>query len=187
MTTVRSLFSPLERERGARFLVAERDAGYACTGEGGVLTLAHDLRRDGSRQPVAGMRPIRVLLADESPGERRLIQAILDELPLAVDLAWADSGEGALAHFGNGGMNGFRHHPDVLLIDPVLPGLDGWEVIARLRRDDDLADLRIAVMAPQPSDYMVRRCRELGVDAILEKPVTGTALDILLGRLANDR
>lgn len=179
MMAIRTLFGLTGHDPDARFLNPERAAGSVHSREDGVILLAPDFRREAGTSSAAGIRPIDILVADESPGERRLIEALVEELPVPVEVRWADSGERTLAHFGDG-MCRSGQTPDLLLIDPVLPGLDGWEVIAQLRREGHCDGLRIAVMVPQPSDYMVRRCQELGIDIILEKPVTAKALERLI-------
>jgi CheY-like chemotaxis protein len=177
---MRTLFGMTGRDPEARFLKPEPGLGNIHSREDGVIFLASDVRREtneGGAEP--GLRPIEILVADESPGERRLIETLAEELSVPVNLRWADSGERTLAHFSDGTCQ-TGHLPDLLLIDPVLPGLDGWEVISQLRRDGHGESLRVAVMVPQPSDYMVRRCQELGIEIILEKPVTAKALERLI-------
>lgn len=183
MMTLRTQIRLMSIGRDAHYLVTGRDGGPAYEREDGLFTLGGDARRETMSEagPGAAPRKVKVLLADESPGEHRLIRALLEELGGAVELHWADSGEKAMSHFEDG-----RTRPDVLLIDPVLPGVDGWEVIGALRSDGRAEGLKVAVMAPQPSDYMLRRCAELKVDAILEKPVTPQALVRLLGLQASN-
>lgn len=77
----------------------------------------------------------------------------------------------ARAHDGAAGLA--RAHdlkPDVVLLDNVMPGMDGWEVCTRLRCDPATKDTAIVMMtagAPQESQ---RKARECSADALILKP-----------------
>jgi CheY-like chemotaxis protein len=75
-----------------------------------------------------------------------------------------------------------RDAPDVVLLDIGLPGLDGYEVARRLRREPARKrPLLIAVTGyDQPRDR--ERSREAGIDLHLAKPVDPDALDAILKR-----
>src|SRR5437879_5300066 len=73
----------------------------------------------------ASPRP-RVLIVDDDPLIRRVVRAVLEDE--SYDLEEAASGEAALALAA-------KHPPDVVLLDVMMPGLDGYEVAARLKKD----------------------------------------------------
>ena len=91
-----------------------------------------------------------VLVVDDEPDVRLVARVILEAA--GYDVREADSGEAALHALDNGYL------PDVLLLDVRMPGIDGWEVLRRLRFDPghhcDLpvvvftADISIAEQAP---------------------------------------
>ena len=41
--------------------------------------------------------------------------------------------------------------PDMILLDLGLPGLDGWEVVAEIKADEDLKRIPVVVLTPPPS------------------------------------
>jgi DNA-binding response OmpR family regulator len=112
------------------------------------------------------MVPNRVLVVEDDAGVRGLLQTVLEDEGLEIVLA-ADGEEGLqLARAVD---------PAVVLIDVMMPGLGGPEVIRRLRRPD--GSLPFAVLVLTGAVESVQRLRdELGVDAILEKPFDITKL-----------
>lgn len=79
-----------------------------------------------------------VLVVDDEPDVRLVTRVILEAAGHVV--AEADSGEAALAALIAGEL------PDVLLLDVRMPGIDGWEVLRRVRgHDGDLRDLPVVV------------------------------------------
>jgi len=121
------------------------------------------------------MVPNRVLVVEDDPGVRGLLQTILEDEGLDVLLA-ADGEEGLrLARAVD---------PAVVLIDVMMPGLGGPEVIRRLRRPD--GSLPFAVLVLTGAVESVEPLRyELGPDAILEKPFDITKLAVRVKGLAS--
>jgi len=112
------------------------------------------------------MVPNRVLVVEDDAGVRGLLQTVLEDEGLEIVLA-ADGEEGLrLAQAVD---------PAVVLIDVMMPGLGGPEVIRRLRRPD--GSLPFAVLVLTGAVESVEGLRdELGGEAILEKPFDVTRL-----------
>ena len=104
----------------------------------------------------------RVLVVEDDPSVRGLLQTILEDEALEVILA-ADGEEGLeLAR---------TVEPDVVLLDVMMPGLGGPDVIRRLRRAD--GSLPFAVLVVTGAAEVIAPLRsELGPEAVLEKPST---------------
>jgi signal transduction histidine kinase/ActR/RegA family two-component response regulator len=66
--------------------------------------------------------------------------------------------------------------PDVVLLDLGMPGMDGYEVARRLRRQPDLRDVVLVALTGWSHDDDRRRSREAGFDRHLTKPVDPAAL-----------
>ena len=79
-----------------------------------------------------------VLVVDDEPDVRLVTRVILEAAGYDVDEA--DSGEAALDALGRGEL------PDVLLLDVRMPGIDGWEVLRRVRgAPGALCDLPVVI------------------------------------------
>jgi len=72
----------------------------------------------------------------------------------------ADRGTKALKEF-------FRERPELILLDVMMPGMDGWEVCARVR---EMADTPIIMLTAKASEADKLRGFRLGVDDYLAKP-----------------
>lgn len=78
-----------------------------------------------------------VMVVDDEPDVRLIARLVLTAADFEV--REVDSGEAALAELAAG------RSPDVLLLDVRMPGIDGWEVLRRLRDDPALEHLPVVV------------------------------------------
>jgi CheY-like chemotaxis protein len=119
-------------------------------------------------------RPV-VLIADDDAILRGLLaRAIGDEL--AVDVRVARDGREALARAR-------ERRPAVVLVDVMMPELDGLEVTRRLRADPTAAGVYVVVMTA--SGLTAEAVRGAGADAFLPKPFDlADALAAVAGALA---
>jgi two-component system KDP operon response regulator KdpE len=110
----------------------------------------------------------RVLVVDDEAPIRRTMRANLEARGYDVDLA--ETGEQAL-------QLAARHHPDVVLLDLGLPGMDGLEVIDGLR---GWTQVPIVVLSARGSERDKVAALDAGADDYVSKPF---GMDELLARL----
>ncbi len=72
--------------------------------------------------------------------------------------------------------------PDLALLDPGLPGLDGYEVACRLRREPSLDGIYLVALTGYGGESDRRRSAEVGFDDHLVKPVEFDALRRVMER-----
>jgi CheY-like chemotaxis protein len=60
--------------------------------------------------------------------------------------------------------------PDVIVLDTVMPGLDGWQVARRLRDDGRTKDAAVVIMTAGAPAESKRRADEVGADRLVLKP-----------------
>ena len=106
--------------------------------------------------------PARILVVDDMPANRKLLADLLGIAGYAVTLA--NSGEEALASIES-------DKPDLVLLDVVMPGLNGYEVCQRIRADSASGVLPvIMVTALDPTEERIKGL-EAGADDFLTKPI----------------
>src|SRR5271155_1892440 len=111
--------------------------------------------------------PARVLVVDDTPFNVKLLTAFLEYEDYVVSTA-AD-GFDALAKIG-------ADKPDIVLLDVMMPGLDGFETCRRIRADPATAHIPVVmVTALQDVDDLVRGF-EAGADDFLTIPINSLAL-----------
>ena len=119
----------------------------------------------GAAPPAAGRQP-RILVVDDTPQNVRLLEAIL--IPRGYAVATASSGQQALDRVA-------EQLPDIVLLDIMMPGMDGHEVCRRLRADPTTALLPV-VMVTASGDQNKVKALESGADDFIPKPVNQTEL-----------
>ncbi len=76
--------------------------------------------------------------------------------------------------------------PDVLLLDLMLPGLNGYEVLKRVRADAGLASLPVLVLTARTQAHERARVQALGAHAMITKPFSNKEVVATLRRLAGE-
>jgi len=104
----------------------------------------------------------KILVADDKASSRELIRAILEHSGYLVDEA-ADGGE-ALAQ-------ALANEPDLLLLDLQMPVLDGFAVLAELRRDERFATRPIVALTAYAMQGDREKALEAGFTSYVTKPV----------------
>lgn len=99
-----------------------------------------------------------VLVVDDEPHIVELVKLYLGNEGFVVDTAF--SGSDALVKFGEA-------PPDLVVLDLMLPGVDGWEVCRRIRRESDVPIIMLTARADDV-DKIVGL--EIGADDYLTKP-----------------
>lgn len=61
--------------------------------------------------------------------------------------------------------------PELVILDVMMPGLDGWEVARRIRRRPDHADIGIIMLSARDGDAARQEGTDAGADVYLVKPV----------------
>ena len=91
------------------------------------------------------------------------------------------------------GLDGLRlvreTHPDIVITDIKMPGMDGWEAARRIRASARPDAQRIALVALSANAFAedARRSRAVGMDGHIGKPVDFDELEALFGRIRSGR
>jgi signal transduction histidine kinase/ActR/RegA family two-component response regulator len=115
----------------------------------------------------------RILVVDDKADNRAILGSFLRDLGFNIEEA-AD-GETAVEVAA-------RTRPDAVFMDLVMPQMDGFEAIRRLRLDRSLADLRIIALSASAYDTTRAQSVSAGCDAFLSKPLRLEQIVEVLGR-----
>jgi signal transduction histidine kinase/CheY-like chemotaxis protein len=108
-------------------------------------------RADLERAIQATGRPVRrVLLVDDDPDALALFCQMLHVCDSAMEVVTASGGQEALQQLR-------RAPPDLMLLDIVMPDIDGWQVLASMRQDEEIPEVATFVISAQdPADHPLR-------------------------------
>ena len=90
--------------------------------------------------------PIQVLLVEDSPGDVRLTQEAFREANPSAVLHVATDGVEAMAFLRREGAHVHAPRPDLILLDLNLPKMDGREVLALIKEDEDLKTIPTVIL-----------------------------------------
>jgi CheY-like chemotaxis protein len=110
--------------------------------------------------PIKELTDCRVLVVDDAkPNVDMLVEALRGECKVSVAL----DGEAALRAVA-------KAPPDLVLLDIMMPGIDGYEVCRRLREDHDMVETPVVMLTAHAQDEDHARGDELGISAYVTKP-----------------
>jgi len=111
-------------------------------------------------------RPI-IFIVDDEPSARKTLIALLKNEGYHIDIA--ENGHAALSYLE-------KHTPDVILLDVMMPDMDGYEVCHKVKNHDDWKHIPIILVTALDSKEDLVRGLDLGADDFLNKPVRGMEL-----------
>ncbi len=111
--------------------------------------------------------PIHILVVDDNRMNRLKLARALKQQGHAV--SEAEDGREALEML--------RSHPfDLVLLDILMPEVDGFQVLREMKDDTDLRDIPVIVISGLEDMESVSKCLEMGADDFLNKPVEPAVL-----------
>jgi pilus assembly protein CpaE len=111
----------------------------------------------------------RVLIIDDSADMLSLLRMFFER---------RTDHEVILTQNGREGLDkAYKEQPDIALVDVMMPGIDGYEVVRRLRGDPRTKNMRIVILTARGQPVDREAALEAGADAHLTKPVNMEALE----------
>ena len=112
-----------------------------------------------------------ILLVEDDPGHARLIERNLRRAHITPELVTLRDGQQAIDYlFKEHTYAGATHGlPLLLLLDVNLPGLDGYQVLARLKADERTRHMPVIILTMTEEPYEIERCYALGCNIDLTK------------------
>ena len=114
-----------------------------------------------------------VLIIDDDDIQILIVRSMLED---DYEILTAQSGKEALEYFRQG------HIPNLILLDILMPEMDGWEIFNKIRAISLLEDVPIAFLTSLNGTAEEERARELGAADYIMKPFSK---EVLLTRIKN--
>ena len=111
--------------------------------------------------------PKKILIVDDEPGIVVALQFLMEQQ--GYNVTTAESGEFALDLI-------YQFKPDLILLDIMLPGIDGWEVCEIVRLNPDYQNIRIIFLTAKTREVDIAKGLTLGGDAYFTKPFSNVEL-----------
>ena len=112
----------------------------------------------------------RVLVVDDEENAIQIIKTRLESEPNQYEVIVAKSGEEALKLAEN-------QKPHLILLDIMMPGVNGIEVCDMIRHNPDLAKTPIIIISALDDLKTQQECSRMGISAYITKPINGKLLD----------
>jgi chemotaxis family two-component system response regulator Rcp1 len=129
--------------------------------------------------------PLEVLLVEDSPGDVRLTQEAFREANASINLHVAFDGVEAMAYLRREGVHIRAPRPDLILLDLNLPRMDGREVLAHIKKDDNLKTIPTIILTTSEDEADIVKSYQLQANCYLNKPVEFDAFERIV-RSIND-
>ena len=114
---------------------------------------------------------IDVLLVEDDPGDVLLIKEAFEDNKVRNRLHVVSDGVEAIEFLRKQGASGSAPTPDLVLLDLNLPRMDGREVLAEIKADEDLRQIPVVVLTTSKAEEDVLRSYKLHANAYVTKPV----------------
>lgn len=116
-------------------------------------------------------KSIRVLLVEDNPGDADLTKETLEAGKVHVEIVMAVDGSEALARLRRQPPHEADPLPDLILLDLNLPKIGGREVLAELKKHDDLRRIPVVILTSSDAEGDIVKSYELGASCYVTKPV----------------
>ena len=103
----------------------------------------------------------RVLVIDDEPAIADVLRMLLEFR--GHEVLTADDGSRGFA-------TAQRQSPDVIVLDLMMPVMDGFTALEALRSDERTAEIPVVILSALGAAEVRQRCRDLGARAFLQKP-----------------
>ena len=120
---------------------------------------------------TAFSKPVEILLVEDNPGDVRLTQETMKEFKVLNNLSVVGDGVEAMAFLRREGKYAKASRPDLILLDLNLPKKDGREVLAEIKRDEQLKRIPVVILTTSGAEQDILKTYELHANCYIKKPV----------------
>ncbi|MEO0406736.1 MAG: response regulator [Cyanobacteria bacterium P01_A01_bin.135] len=108
---------------------------------------------------------------EDSSSDANLFMRHLDSSQVVQEVVWVKTGEEALMYLRQTGQYTGAPRPDLIVLDLMLPGLSGQDLLAIVKADPLLRQIPVLVLTGSAQDNDVYRVYSLHANCYVEKPI----------------
>ena len=124
--------------------------------------------------------PLQVLLVEDNAGDVRLTREAFRDANMSIQFHVASDGVDAMAFLRREGRFSEVPRPDLILLDLNLPKMDGREVLALIKEDENLKSIPTIILTTSEAEVDIARSYQLQANCYLSKPVQLEAFESLV-------
>lgn len=119
------------------------------------------------------LAPVEILLAEDNEHDAELVMRALRKRKVANKVVWVKDGAEALDFVFRRGVYGERpnENPRLILLDLKMPKVDGLQVLAEIKENEDTKTIPVVLMTSSREDRDLVEAYRLGVNSYIVKPV----------------
>lgn len=112
-----------------------------------------------------------IMIVENSGDDFEVITRAFQKVQLDNPIVWCRSGEEALDFLKQKGAyeGEANSKPGLILLDLNMPGLDGSKTLWRLKADDMLKDIPVAILSTSGDERNIRNCYQMGASVYVQK------------------
>ena len=131
------------------------------------------------------VKDVTILISEDDRGHFILMKHCLRNAGIDNEIVWLCDGQETLDFLftHNGQPNLQQADKYILLLDIRMPKIDGIEILEDIRQDERLDHLPVVIVTSSDNPDNIRRCRDLGCDGYIVKPLDEEAI-AMIERLA---
>ena len=114
---------------------------------------------------------VEILLVEPNPGDSRLFTEQFADAKILNNVHTVTDGETALAFLHQREEYQDRPKPDLIVLEPRLPGKSGRDILVELRNEPVLADIPVIVLTGSQVEEEIVKSRDIEADSYIQKPV----------------
>ena len=115
--------------------------------------------------------PIDILLVEPNPGDSRLFKENFRDAKLLNTIHTVSDGESALEFLRQRGEYADEPRPDIVLLEPQLPGKSGIEVLSELKNEPTLEEIPVVALTSSDAGEEIVQSHGLEADTYIQKPI----------------
>ncbi len=111
-----------------------------------------------------------ILMVEDNSADAGLMRELMFERAEDVAIHWVTNGQQAIDYLFRQKDYADAERPDVVLLDLSIPRISGYDVLKKIRADQNCRNIPVIVLTTSTSNVDENRCKESGASLFLSKP-----------------